>query len=111
MGRFTDWFKGALDTARSIGTNVSEFIGKSASIIRNIGNLISYLPIKIGDIGKTIDHFGGMVDSIIRILPGGICDKIEKYIEKVSGSSNIDSIVANMINAYGNKKSDPGDQS
>jgi hypothetical protein len=63
MTRFTSWLSNTWNTLKNVGSKVGEFIGKAAPIIRTVGNAMSYFPGKIGEIGKAINYYGGMVDS------------------------------------------------
>jgi hypothetical protein len=67
--------------ARKIGS----FISKAAPIIKTVGNAMSYFPCKIGDIGKAINHYGGMMDSFTSLIPNSwLKDKIIKYTGNVN---------------------------
>jgi hypothetical protein len=46
---------------------------------------MSYLPGKIGEIGKAINYYGGMVDSFTGLLPSGpLKDKIISYMGNIN---------------------------
>jgi hypothetical protein len=55
-------------------------IRKAAPIVRTVGNAMSYLPGKIGEIGKAIIYYREMVDSFMRLLPSSpLKDKNQLY--------------------------------
>jgi hypothetical protein len=57
------------NTLKNIGSKVGSFIGKASPIIRTVGNAMSYLPGKVGEISKIINHYSGMVDIFTGLLP------------------------------------------
>jgi hypothetical protein len=68
MTRFTTWLSNTWNTLKNIVNKVGSFIGKTAPIIRTVGNAMSYFPGKVGEIGKAINHYGGMIDSFTGLL-------------------------------------------
>jgi hypothetical protein len=63
MTRFSTWVSNAWNTLKNVGSKVGAFIGKAAPIVRTVGNAISYLPGKVGEIGKAINHYSRIRDS------------------------------------------------
>jgi hypothetical protein len=80
MTRFTTWRSSTWNTLKNVDSKVEAFIRKEAPIIRTEYNGMSYLPYKMGEIGKAINQYGGMIDSFTGILPNSpLKDKIIKY--------------------------------
>jgi hypothetical protein len=61
---------------------IGSFIGKAVHIVHTIGNLMIYLPDKLGTIGEMINNVTGSVDSVTGILLSGLREKIEQYRDK-----------------------------
>jgi hypothetical protein len=59
MTRFTTYLSSTWNTLKNVGSKVETFIGKAAPIVRTVGNVMSYFPGKIGERGKSINHYGG----------------------------------------------------
>ncbi|GMO13054.1 MAG: hypothetical protein Ta2E_01910 [Mycoplasmoidaceae bacterium] len=74
---------------KNVGITIGGFIGKAVTIIRNVGNIMSYLPGSLGKIGQTINHVAGGIDSFTGMLPSEVRDKVEKDIGKGSTSGNM----------------------
>jgi hypothetical protein len=62
MTRFNTWLASTWNTLKNVGSKVGAFIGKVAPIVRTVGNAMSYLSGKVGEIGKAINHYSGMKD-------------------------------------------------
>jgi hypothetical protein len=71
MTRLRTWLSNTWSTLKNVGSKVGVFIGKAAPIVRTVGNTMSYFPDKVGEIGKAINYYGGMVDSYTWLLPNG----------------------------------------
>ena len=85
MTRFTTWLSNTWNTLKNVGSKVGAFIGKAAPIVRTVGNAMSYLPGKVGEIGKAINYYGGMIDSYTGLLPNGpLKDKIISYMGNIN---------------------------
>jgi hypothetical protein len=69
MTRFTIWLSNTWNTLKNVSSKVGSFIGKAAPIIRIGGNVMSYLPGNVGEIGKAINHYRGMIDGFTGLLP------------------------------------------
>jgi hypothetical protein len=69
MTKFTTWLSNTWNTLKNVGSKVGSFIGKASPIIRTVGNAMSYFPSKVGEIGKAIHHYGGIIDSFLDLLP------------------------------------------
>jgi hypothetical protein len=79
MTRFTTWLSSTGNTLKNVGNKVGSFFGNAAPIIRTVGNDMSYLPGKIGEIGKTINYFSEMIDGFTEYIPNSpLKDKIIK---------------------------------
>jgi hypothetical protein len=68
MTRFTSWLSNTWNTLTNVCSKVGAFIGKAAPIIKTVGNAMSYLPGKVGEIGKAINHYSGMIDGFTGLL-------------------------------------------
>jgi hypothetical protein len=80
MTRFSTWLGNTWNTLKNVGSKVGAFIGKAAPIVRTVDNAMSYLPGKIGTIGKAINHYGGMIDSFTGLLPDSpLKNKLRQY--------------------------------
>jgi hypothetical protein len=80
MTRYSTW-----NTLKNVGSKVGAFIGKAAPIIRTVGNAMSYLSGKVGEIGKAINHYSGMLDSFAGLLPNSpLKNKIIQYTGNVN---------------------------
>jgi hypothetical protein len=87
MTRFTTWLSSIWNTLKSVGSKVGSFISKAAPIIKIVGNAMSYFPGKVGEIGKAINHYGGMINSVTGLIPNSpLKDKIIKYTGNVNQS-------------------------
>jgi hypothetical protein len=85
MTKFRTWLSSTWNILKNVDSKVGAFIGKAAPIIRTVGNAMSYLPGKIGEIGKAINYYGGMVDSYTGLLPNGqLKDKMISYTGNVN---------------------------
>jgi hypothetical protein len=69
MTRFRTWLSNTWNTLKNVGSKVGSFIGKAAPIIRTVGNAISYLPGKVGEIGKATNRYSGSIDSFTDLFP------------------------------------------
>jgi hypothetical protein len=69
MTRFTSWLSNTCNTLKNVGNKVGAFFGKAAPIIRTVGNAMSYFPGKVGEIGKAINKYSGMIDSFTGLIP------------------------------------------
>jgi hypothetical protein len=78
-----------------------KFLGKAASIVRNIGTFLSYLPGKLGRITKTINNVPGRAESKTEMLPKGLKEKVEQYIDRCSISKNFGYIVDQIARNVG----------
>ena len=80
MTRFATWLSRTWNTLKNVGSNVGSFIDKAAPIIRTVGHARSYFPGKVGEIGKAIKYYGGIIDSFNSLLANSLLkDKIIKY--------------------------------
>jgi hypothetical protein len=61
MTGLTDWFINAWNTAKNAAGKLGDLNGKAAPIIDKVCNFISYLPGKLGTIGKTIHNVVGVL--------------------------------------------------
>jgi hypothetical protein len=85
MTRFTICLSNTGNTLQNVGSKVESFIGKTTPIIRTVGNAMSYLPGKICEIGKVINHYGGMIDSFTGLIPDSpLKNKIIQYTGNVN---------------------------
>jgi hypothetical protein len=85
MNRFTTWLSNTWNTLKSVSSKVGSFIGKAASIIITVGNEMSYLLGKIGEIGKAINHYIGMIDSFTGLIPDSpLKNKLIQYTGNVN---------------------------
>jgi hypothetical protein len=69
MTRFSIWLSRTWNTLKNVGSKVGAFIGKAAPIIRAVGNAMSYLSGKVGEIDKAINHYRGMIDGFTGLIP------------------------------------------
>jgi hypothetical protein len=83
--RFTIWLSSTWNTNKKCDSKVGSFIGKAAPLIRTVGNVMSYFPGKIGEIGKANNHYGGMIDSFTDLLSN---NPIKNQIIKYTGNIN-----------------------
>jgi hypothetical protein len=85
MTRFSTWLSSTWNTLKNAGSKVGAFIGKAAPIIRTVVNAMSYLPGKVGEIGKVINHYSGMIDGFTGLLPDSpLKNKIIQYTGNVN---------------------------
>jgi hypothetical protein len=85
MTRFTTWLSSIWNTLKNVCIKVGTFIEKAAYIIRTLGHAMTYLPYKMSEISKAINHYGGMIDSFTGLLPNSpLKDKIIKYTGNVN---------------------------
>jgi hypothetical protein len=85
MTRFSTWLSSTWNTLKNVVNKVGVFIGKAAPIIRTVGNAMSYLPGKVGEIGKAINQYSGMIDGFNRLLPDSpLKNKIIQYTDNVN---------------------------
>jgi hypothetical protein len=68
MTRFTSWLSNTSNTLKNVGSKVGAFMVKQPQLKRTVGNAMSYLPGKIGEIGKAINYYSGMVDSFTKLI-------------------------------------------
>jgi hypothetical protein len=85
MTRFITWLSNTWNTLKNVGSKIGSFIGKAAPIIRIVGNTMSYFPGKIGEIGKSINHYSGMIDSFTGLIPNSL---LKNQIIKYTGNVN-----------------------
>jgi hypothetical protein len=68
-----------------VGSKVGSFIGKTAPIIRKVGKAMNYLQIKVGEIGKAINHYSGMIDNFTGLIPDSpLKNKLIQYMGNVN---------------------------
>jgi phage-related protein len=102
--RFSDWLSSGWNIAKNVADKVGNFIEKvapmigsfieqAASIVRTIGNFMSYLPDKLGTIGKMINNVASRVDSVTGMLLSGLREKVEQYRDRGTTSINFGYIV------------------
>jgi hypothetical protein len=85
MTRFTIWLSNTWNTLKKVGRKVGAFIGKAAPIVRTIGNAMSYFPGKVGEIGKAINHYSGIIDSFTGLIPDSpLKNKLMQYTGNVN---------------------------
>jgi hypothetical protein len=85
MTRFTTWLSSTWNTLKSVSSKVGAFIGKATPIIRTVGNAMSYLPRKVGEVGKAINYYGKMVDSFTGLIPdSSLKNKLIQYTGNVN---------------------------
>jgi hypothetical protein len=85
MIRLTTWLSHTWNTLKNIGCKVGPFIEKAASIVRIVDNAMSYFPCKIGEIGKAINHYSGIIDSFTGLLPDSpLKNKLVQYTGNVN---------------------------
>jgi hypothetical protein len=73
------------NTLKNVGSKVGTFIGKGARIVRTVGNAMSYFPGKVGEIGKAINYYSGMIDGFIGLIPDRpLKNKLMQYTGNVN---------------------------
>jgi hypothetical protein len=74
------WLSNTWNSLKKVGSKVGAFTGKAAPIIRTVCNAMCYLPGKDGEIGKVINHYSRMIDSLTCLLPNSpLKNKIIQY--------------------------------
>jgi hypothetical protein len=85
MTRFRTWLSNTWNTLKNVSSKVEAFIGKAAPIVRTVGNAMSYFPGKVGEIGKAIHKYSGMIDSFTGLIPDSrLKNKLIQYTGNVN---------------------------
>jgi hypothetical protein len=98
MTRFATWLSSTWNTLKNVDSKIGSIIGKADPIIRIVGNAMRYFPGKVGEIGKTINHYGGMIDSFTGLLPNS---PLKNQIMKNTGNVNQAYLQQQNSNRYG----------